>query len=279
MLSFQAAEQLLTPLILRSKAQTLAPHMGFCDEAALFLVRQLRLEGMRSLFAQELTPRQRVTLGRCQWIDQQAAEFLAHHPNALGVELGAGLNTRFQRLSLRLDWPQFRWADIESAEIAAFNNTLLPKIDNYRLVGCDDWRHGWLHQAGWRPGVPLLIVLENVFLQYSYEQITDLFDYLTSFTKLSGAPVHLIMDYAAPALTRKPIWSGPSGRRCSFTGLPHLQRELNLEQASVLARQDLTAYGGLRYRTMGQLYRWFSGQFLWQGVHFDLHGSRQRFLA
>lgn len=279
MLSFQTAEQLLAPLILRSKAKALLPQMGFCDDAAEFLVRQLRLDGVRSLFTQELTAKQRVTLGRCQWIDQRAAEFFSLYPNALGVELGAGLNTRFQRLSLRLDWPQFRWADIESAEVAAFNNTLLPKIDNYRLVGCDDWRHCWLHQAGWRPGVPLLVVLENVSLQYSLEQVTDLFDYLTSYTKISGAPVHLIMDYVAPVLNKGRDWLGPRGTACSFTGLRQLRGQLNLPNAKVLARQDLTSFGGLQYRTAGGLYRWFSGQPLWQCVHFDLHGSTDQLVA
>lgn len=279
MLSFQAAEQLLTPLILRSKAKSLVPQMGFCDEAAEFLVRQLRLEGGRSLFVSELTPRQRLMLARCHWIDQRAAEFLALYPNALGVELGAGLNTRFHRLSRGLDWPQFRWADIESAEIAAFNNTLLPKIDNYRLVGCDDWRHNWLHQGGWRPGVPLLVILENVSLQHSLEQIIDLFDYLISHTQRSGAPVQIIMDYVAPALSAGQGYFGARGATCSFTGTQHLKEQLNLRDAKVLAQKDLTAFGGLRYRLLGRLYRGLSGQALWQGVHFDLHGSTGGFLA
>ena len=43
---------------------------------------------------------------RAKKLDQVTSAFIARHPDAVGIDLGAGLDTRFQRLapSLTVDW-------------------------------------------------------------------------------------------------------------------------------------------------------------------------------
>ena len=43
---------------------------------------------------------------RAKKLDQVASEFLARHPDAIGLDLGAGLDTRFERLAppATVDW-------------------------------------------------------------------------------------------------------------------------------------------------------------------------------
>ena len=60
---------------------------------------------------------------RAKKLDQVASEFLARHPDAVGLDLGAGLDTRV----FRLDPPStVDWYDVDFPAVAAARERLIP---------------------------------------------------------------------------------------------------------------------------------------------------------
>ncbi len=182
MIISQHDNQLLNPLQLRARA---SKRYGFIDAAASALVQKLGLEHQTTLSARE-----QLELQQCKWIDSQIQNYLTENPNAIGIELGAGINTRFHRLSARLEWPTFRWADINTPRDHAFSQSLLPITDNYRQIGCDIWNEDWLYRTSWVKGCPLLVVIEDL-----QPRSHDKLSYLLEDLRQRAQRFHLIVTW------------------------------------------------------------------------------------
>src|SRR4029450_2741891 len=70
-----------------------------------------------------------------------ASEFLARHPDAVGLDLGAGLDTRMERLAppATVDW-----YDVDFPAVAAARERLIPEHPNVHVIGADVRDPGWL---------------------------------------------------------------------------------------------------------------------------------------
>ncbi|HEY7773999.1 MAG TPA: hypothetical protein VIC26_12520 [Marinagarivorans sp.] len=192
MLSTQISQDLISTLALRARGNRTSQ---LFDNAASLLANQLGLDTVQALNTKE-----QAALQRSEWLDRQVIDFLKQYPKALGIELGAGVSTRFHRISNTLAWPQFRWADINTPETHAFSQSLLPITDNYRSIGCDMYQHDWLFRAGWQPGLPLLIVLESPAACESRE-LAQLLKALRSRVTQCDSPLHIVASYDARANT------------------------------------------------------------------------------
>jgi hypothetical protein len=133
------------------------PDMGFHDQFAHLLAQLLNI----SLKQRWPLPEERKFVERCQWFDDCCRHFLQRHPQAVCIELGAGLSTRFHRLSVTSDWPRFQWVDVDLPPLTDSKARVLPHIDNYTLIGADMLLDDWLRVSGWVHGQPLLVVMEG----------------------------------------------------------------------------------------------------------------------
>lgn len=265
------AEHLLMPLLVRANAIRTWPQLGFVDQAAEYLVRKLELD--RSPWdPSHLPAKHQLELERCKWIDQQTLAFLEQYPHAIGVELGAGLSTRFQRLSASTDWPRFAWVDVDSPDVIDCADLIFPHTDNYRLVACDVLRDDWLRKTGWAPGRALIVILET--LPDETNDLRSILAPLIDAASQSEAPVHLILDYTSPVLQkiRKQLRCMLYGKSCcSFVDGQDLLGKLEL-QGRVLNEQDLAAdaQGPLLHRLLAKLYRRITRKCFWGAVHLRL---------
>ena len=78
---------------------------------------------------------------RAKKLDQVASEFLARHPDAVGLDLGAGLDTRFERLAPP---STVDWYDVDFPEVITARRQLLPKRANAHGIGTDLTNSDWL---------------------------------------------------------------------------------------------------------------------------------------
>lgn len=267
------AEHLLTPLLVRANAVHAWPHLGFVDQAAEYLVRKLELD--RSDLSENcFAAKHQLELERCKWIDRRVLSFLEQFPHAIGVEVGAGLSTRFQRLSAITDWPRFAWADIDSPDVIDCADLIFPHTYNYRLVACDVLRDDWLRKTGWTSDCPLIVVVESL-----PGEINDLHRFLVPLIDAatqSNAPVHVILDYVSPVLQkiRKQLKSMLYGKACNvFIDGRHLLEKLDLH-ADVLVEKDLAAdaQGPLLHRWTAKLYHRLTGKYFWGAVELRIRG-------
>ena len=77
---------------------------------------------------------------RAKKLDQVASDFLTRHP-AVGLDLGAGFDTRFERLAppATVDW-----YDVDFPAVATARRRLIPEHPNAHIIGADVRDQEWL---------------------------------------------------------------------------------------------------------------------------------------
>jgi len=271
-------EELFLPLLVRAHALRNWPQTGFVDRAAEYLVRKLDLDQRDWHLGRGFSAQHRLALERCKWIDDEVLDFLEAYPNAIGVELGAGLSTRFQRLSARTDWPRFAWVDVDSPDVIDCADLIFPRTDNYRLVACDVVRDDWLQKSGWQPERPLIVIIETLPGAACLDNMKTILAPLINAIENKSAPIHLVLDYTSPVLQqiRNRLCCMLYGQSCcSFVDARDLIRKLAL-QGSVLKEQDLAAehQGPLMHRFLAKLYQRITQKCFWGAVHLRLDAVR-----
>jgi O-methyltransferase involved in polyketide biosynthesis len=78
---------------------------------------------------------------RAKKLDQVASDFLTRHPDAVGLDLGAGLDTRFERLAPP---PTVDWYDVDLPAVATARQRLIPEHPNAHIIGADVRDQDWL---------------------------------------------------------------------------------------------------------------------------------------
>jgi O-methyltransferase involved in polyketide biosynthesis len=78
---------------------------------------------------------------RAKKLDQVARRFIDRHPNAVGLDLGAGLDTRAFRINPP---PTVDWYDIDFPEVITARQQLLPARANTHTIGADLTDPDWL---------------------------------------------------------------------------------------------------------------------------------------
>lgn len=78
---------------------------------------------------------------RAKKLDEIAQRFIARHPNAVGLDLGAGLDSRALRIAPP---PTVDWYDIDFPEVVGARRQLLPQDANPHDIGADVTESAWL---------------------------------------------------------------------------------------------------------------------------------------
>jgi O-methyltransferase involved in polyketide biosynthesis len=112
---------------------------------------------------------------RAKKLDQVAAGFLARHPDAVGLDLGAGLDTRLERLNppATVDW-----YDVDFPAVAGVRERLIPARPNGHVIAADVREPGWLDAVpGDRPAV---IVADGLMGFLTQDEMETLWNRLVS---------------------------------------------------------------------------------------------------
>jgi len=112
---------------------------------------------------------------RAKKLDQVASEFLARHPDAVGLDLGAGLDTRFERLAppATVDW-----YDVDFPAVAATRQRLIPEHPNAHVIGTDVRDPDWLDTVP--TGRPAVIVADGLMGFLTQDELVSLWNRLIS---------------------------------------------------------------------------------------------------
>jgi len=96
---------------------------------------------------------------RAKILDETVGRFVQRHPDAVVLDLGAGLDDRFFRVSppATVDW-----YDVDFPEVVALRRQLLPRRPNAHDVGADLTDPDWLHDIP--RDRPAMIVADGLVL-------------------------------------------------------------------------------------------------------------------
>ena len=183
----------LIPLVARAQARTLFPELGFVDEQAEYMVEALGIP--LDSFGLDVAWL-RGTILRAKWFDDRCRQFFKANPNGLGVALGAGLDTRFQRLNEGA----IRWVDLDLPEVTDLKCRFVKVTENYRVLACDVTDPAWIDQIGWRAGLPLILTAEGLLMYLAPQDVRNLFREVAMHFSSGKAPFSFLFDYASPLL-------------------------------------------------------------------------------
>ena len=112
---------------------------------------------------------------RAKKLDEVASRFLARHPDGVGLDLGAGLDTRV----LRIDPPStVDWYDVDLPAVAEARAGLVPERANAHVVAADVTDPDWLSAVP--ADRPAVIVADGLLGFLALDQVGTLLNRLTS---------------------------------------------------------------------------------------------------
>jgi O-methyltransferase involved in polyketide biosynthesis len=110
---------------------------------------------------------------RTKIVDGAVAAFFNRHPDAVILNLGAGLDTRFERI----DNGKMIWYELDLPEVIAFKRLFFRETDRYRFIARSILDFSWLDEVS-GTARPVLIIAEGLFMYFEEKDVRRVFDHL-----------------------------------------------------------------------------------------------------
>lgn len=123
---------------------------------------------------QKLSQEKNSQIGICirtKAFDQIVSQFLQVHPQTPVVEIGAGLNTRFERL----DNGSWRWFDLDLPDAIMVRRRFFQESDRRKFISASVFETEWIKSIKTLTDEPILFVAEGVLFYFSEQQVQSLF--------------------------------------------------------------------------------------------------------
>jgi O-methyltransferase involved in polyketide biosynthesis len=152
----QVSQTLLIPLYYRAM-ESRRPDALVRDPKAVELAGRLDCDfsGVQRLEKEQVN-----YLLRMREFDRQARAFLVEHPDGVIVDLGCGLDTRFERL----DNGQLEWYGLDLPEVIELRKELLEETPRSHFVGCSVLDLTWMDALSGQAGKAFLFLAEGVLV-------------------------------------------------------------------------------------------------------------------
>lgn len=107
---------------------------------------------------------------RAKKYDDTARDFLAQHPDGTIVNIGSGIDTRFDRI----DNGKVQFFDLDLPEVIAFKKKLIKETPRYKMIDSSVFDYSWMKQV--KAGHPqhVLFLAEGVFMYCEPDQVKAL---------------------------------------------------------------------------------------------------------
>lgn len=199
---------------------------------------------------------------RARWMENETASFLRTRPDALGVSLGAGLDTLYLRLCDSLGEMDNDWYDVDAPQVIALKRNLLTETNRYRMLASELADPRLIGRLPWQAGQPPLFILEDVLMYMEPVAVTTLLQQLIEAAAWRGSPMSILFDFCSPMMARQ------KRRRPCRWSLEHPQELQWLHpRLRVEASYDLLCEGRLLPRMLGWAHRRVTGRLYYGCVH------------
>ena len=154
---------------------------------------------------------------RSEIFDERVERFISNNPNGAILNLGAGLDARFQRV----DNGSIRWFDLDFPDVIGIRDQLLPASDRVTHVASSAFDFDWLDALAVSRETPVMVIAEGLFCYCEESQVRELFLQLSKrfqdahvlFQSISPSYVGRESQVGAVNKTRAKLrWGVRSGR-------------------------------------------------------------------
>jgi methyltransferase (TIGR00027 family) len=133
---------------------------------------------------------------RAKRYDEYAKSFLAQNPDGVIVNIGCGMDSRFQRI----DNGKVTCFDLDLPEVIQFKKQFYKETDRYHIIGASVFDYAWMDQVADLGERPILFMAEGVFMYLDGEKVKELILRLQS--RFPGS--ELVCEVVTELFTRKP---------------------------------------------------------------------------
>ena len=273
------SETLLIPLIARASAHRRFPHLRFRDVYSELILQALDVNASR------LRQNGGTLLGSClraRWVEHEAATFMRTQPDALGVSLGAGLDTLYLRLCDGIGELNNDWYDVDLPAVIALKRNLLTETNRYRMLAANLSDPQFIDTLRWRPGQPAVFVLEGVLMFMERAAVEALLKRIIAAAAWRGSTLSILFDYCSPFMARQSRLH-PSVHEARTAGADQKQFRWSLERPEELqwlhpelhehASYDLMRDCGVFPRMLGWVHQRLTGRPFYGCVHMRLQAA------
>lgn len=103
--------------------------------------------------------------------DKWVKSFLAENPTGIFVEIGCGLNTRFERV----DNGKVRWFDLDLPDSMAVRKRFFKETDRRKLIAASVLDSSWVDTVKAAGDAPIMFTAEGVLMYLTEEQVKQVF--------------------------------------------------------------------------------------------------------
>jgi len=162
-------ETLLLPLWARAR-ETQRTDAIIEDPKAVELLRRIDYDFRR--FDNDWKSQVAVAV-RTRILDETVGQFLSTHPQAVVVNLGAGLDSRFQRL----DNGSVLWYELDLPHVIEYRRDYFEENDRYRFIASSVMDDRWLTRIEVKER-PLLLIAEGLLMYFARYEVRHLMRHL-----------------------------------------------------------------------------------------------------
>ena len=163
---------------------------------------------------------------RAKQLDVWAADFLDHHPDAVVLHLGCGLDSRV----FRLDPPAtVQWFDVDQPAVIELRRKLYSDRDGYQMIASSVTEPAWLESIP--ADRPALVVAEGLLMYLTEAEARQLLQRITDRFG-SGELLTDLLSQWGPRISKLIEWGARDGRELADWN-PRLRY---IEQTSAIAR-------------------------------------------
>jgi O-methyltransferase involved in polyketide biosynthesis len=131
---------------------------------------------------------------RMRGFDRRASAFLAEHPDGVIVDMGCGLDTRFERI----DNGQVSWYDLDLPEVIELRKELLEETPRSHFIGSSVTDFSWMDMLSGRARKHFLFLAEGILYYLDQADVKKLVRALVG--RFPGA--ELVFDAYSPVVVR-----------------------------------------------------------------------------
>jgi O-methyltransferase involved in polyketide biosynthesis len=165
------AETLLLPLYIRA-LESQRPDALIKDDKAVALIKKLDPDSSW-IMKMRVDEDDKVGLAlRNREFDRYARDFLTLYPEAVMVNIGCGLDSRFERV----DNGTVEWYDLDLLEVVELRRKLIGgEGPRYHFLSCSVFDRAWLNTVSVHRQRPFLFLAEGVLMYFEEAQVKSLF--------------------------------------------------------------------------------------------------------
>lgn len=164
------SETMLVPLWARA-VESKYPDPIILDEKAEAIMNEIEYDFTK---LDEEWPTQISVVVRTEILDSATKNFIQKHPDAVIINIGCGLDTRFSRL----DNGRIHWYDLDLPEPIRIRRNFFDETARYKMIPKSVFDYSWFDDV--TPTESVLIIAEGILMYFTEEEVNDLINKLVS---------------------------------------------------------------------------------------------------